>query len=68
MDRVPETIGVPFDYVLVIDALFGTQEVLQQSEFVGYRDMMRYKTDSQRRKTDKKNIVTEPITCEPLDF
>ena len=67
MNRVPETIGVPFDYVLVMDALFGTQEILQQSGFVTYRDMMKYKTDFQRRKTDKK-IVTEPIICKPLDF
>lgn len=67
MDRVPETIGVPFDYVLVMNALFGTHEDSQQNGFVNYRDMMRYKTDFQRRKTDK-NIVTEPIICKPLDF
>ena len=64
MNRVPETIGVPFDYVLVMDALFGTHE---DYGFVSYRDMMRYKTDFQKRKPDK-NIVTEPIICEPLDF
>lgn len=65
MNRSPETMGVPFDYTLVMSSLFGSDDQENMTGFTSYRDMMKYRRGADTQAEEK---IREPITTEELDF